>query len=86
MDAYNNSPPRWTSFPNTRFQPRCGYLNYFNFLSPYVFSIDPYWPIFTVKDQTGYSIVKLTYPSSECVQDYGLVITQESNCVSWVCP
>ena len=75
-DATWKEPPRWTSFPNLRFQPRCGYLNYFSFVSPYIFSIDPNWPIFTVKDQTGYPILRLTYPMVNCVNDFGLLVTQ----------
>lgn len=75
QDIFQSGPPRWVNFPETRFQPRCGYLNYFSFGSPYVFTMDPYWPILTVKDQTGYPILKLTYPMFNCVNDFGLLQT-----------
>lgn len=48
--------------------------------------MDPYWPIFTVKDQTGYVILQLIYPMINCVNDYGLLITQDNSCKAWVCP
>jgi len=71
QDQNGNIPPD-VDFPKLRYQPRCGYLEYFDFKSPYLFSFDQYWPYFKVTDQSGYPIVELAYPSIDCVADYGL--------------
>lgn len=85
QDQYGNEPPL-VSFPKLRYEPRCGYLDYFNFKSPYLFYFDEYWPYFRVSDQSGYPIIELMYPSVDCVSDYGLAEDREWNCRVWMCP
>lgn len=84
-DSNDSEPPK-ISFPNVRYEPRCGYLEYVNFKSPYLFQFDEYWPYFRVSDQTGYPIVEIMFPQIDCVRDYGLALDSEFNCRVWFCP
>lgn len=49
-------------FPNITYTPRClEPRHYLDFKPPYVFSIDPYWPIFRLYEQGRYKVVEINF-------------------------
>ena len=49
-------------FNNITFAPRCAEPRiYLEFKPPFVFTIDPYWPVVTLYEQGGYKVIEIPY-------------------------
>ena len=49
-------------YNNITFHPRClGPRAYLNFKPPYVFAIDPYWPIVHIYEQGRYEVATIAF-------------------------
>jgi hypothetical protein len=52
-DNFNNTFP-YTIIPNVTLNPKCSGTSDLKLKAPYIFHLDPFWPIFRVLDNSGY--------------------------------